>query len=106
MKPIDFRNNTWADVQDRFAEGLRREVYRALETHGPSTTRDLAERSGIDILSLRPRVTELYQLGLVELQNPESRGGEGVYRVVPWVIAQARFEKAKAEALEAQMSFL
>ena len=105
MKPIDYRNETWDDVRER-VDLLRQAVYRAFEIHGACTTRQLAEKSCIDILTLRPRVTELCQLGLVELVNPDSRGGEGVYQAVPWVVAMARFEKEKARATEAQIPLL
>ena len=105
MKPIDFRNTTWEHVQEQVTD-LRKDVYRALTAHGPCTTRRLAERSGIDILSVRPRVTELYQLGLAELANPEAGGGEGIYQAVPWVVAKDRFEKQRAAALNPQQMLL
>ena len=105
MKPIDFRNETWADVISR-VDTMRRAVYRALQLHGACTTRELAAKSGIDLLNVRPRVTELYQLGLVELVNPDSRGGEGVYQAVPWCQAMHRFEKEKKSAMEAQLPLL
>jgi sugar-specific transcriptional regulator TrmB len=105
MKPIDYRNETWVGVQQR-VEGLRREVYLALDRLGPATTRALADRSGIDLLTLRPRVTELYQLGLVELANPERGGGEGVYRAVPLPVAEACFERRKEKFQEGQLTLL
>lgn len=105
MKPIDFRNETWDQIQGRL-EGLRRQVYRALDEAGPCTTRELAARSGIDLLNVRPRVTELVTLGLVELANPEPGGGEGIYRAVPVLIARAQFQKRKEQAMEAQMPLL
>jgi hypothetical protein len=105
MKPIDYRNETWEQVNER-VDALRAVVYRAFQIHGACTTRQLAHLSGIDILTLRPRVTELYQLGLVELANPETGGGEGVYQAVLIPVAKARFERKKAEATEAQMPLL
>jgi hypothetical protein len=105
MKPIDYRNETWDQVQERM-DALRATVYRAFQIHGACTTRELSFKSGIDILTLRPRVTELYQLGLVELANPEAGGGEGVYQAVMIPVARARFEKRKAEATEAQLPLL
>jgi hypothetical protein len=105
MKPIDYRNETWEMVRAR-VDHLRMAVYRAFELHGACTTRQLAEKSCIDLLTLRPRVTELCQIGLVELANPESRGGEGVYQAVPWVVAIHRFEKEKARANESQLNLL
>jgi hypothetical protein len=105
MKPIDYRNETWDQVRER-VDSLRLAVYRAFELHGACTTRQLAQKSCIDILTLRPRVTELVQLGLVELSNPEMRAGEGIYQAVPWAVAVHRFEKEKARAMEAQLPLL
>jgi predicted transcriptional regulator len=105
MKPIDFRNETWRDVELR-VEGLRRDVYYALAKAGACTTRQLAEKSGIDLLTVRPRVTELYQIGLVELVNEESGGGEGIYRTIPWPVARANFDKLKLNAAEKQLNLL
>jgi hypothetical protein len=105
MKPIDYRNETFEQVYDRLDE-LRAVVYRAFQLHGANTTRELARKAGIDILSLRPRVTELYQLGLVELANPEAGGGEGVYQAVLYVVAKARFEKRKAQENDNQLTLL
>ena len=105
MKPIDYRNETWEQVRER-VDSMRQAVYRAFELHGACTTRELAQKSGIDLLTLRPRVTELTQLGLVELANPERGGGEGVYRHVPWAVAMARFDKEKAAAAERQLNLL
>lgn len=76
MKPVDYRNETWRDIEARVT-GLRREVYEALRVHGPCTTRDLALRCRIDLLTVRPRVTELCELDLAEVVD--GKGGEGVY---------------------------
>jgi predicted transcriptional regulator len=105
VKPIDFRNATWEQVQEQVI-GLRLSVYNALAIAGPCTTRELARRSGIDLLTVRPRVTELYQLGLVELANAEPGGGEGIYQAVPVAVAQARFEQRRQATLNPQMSLL
>lgn len=109
VKPVDFRNATWEQIREQLVD-MRERVYDALARYGPCTTRCLAEKSGIDILSVRPRVTELYQLKLVELVQPEELdtpvGGEGIYRVVPLAVAQVRFEKQRQAALNPQMSFL
>jgi hypothetical protein len=66
MKPIDYRTATWAEIL-KTVEGKRQHVWRMLEMHGPCTTRQLAQATGIDILAIRPRVTELCQLGLARL---------------------------------------
>lgn len=78
MKPIDYRNESFVQVQAR-VEGLRAAVYGAWRTHGPCTTKELAARSGLELLTIRPRTTELYQLGYVVLVESEHTA-EGTYR--------------------------
>lgn len=80
MEPIDFRNATFRDLTKRLT-GQRKAVLEAWRRHGPCTTEDLAERSGISILSLRPRTTELYQLGfLVVVDGSAARKNGATYR--------------------------
>ncbi|PTY03911.1 hypothetical protein DB346_02935 [Verrucomicrobia bacterium LW23] len=92
MKPVDFRNETFAQLQERFT-GLRRAVYMAWMHWGPGTTREVSVRAKIDILTFRPRTTELFQLGFLELVEHQPTGTEGVYRVVPEKVVQARWER-------------
>ena len=66
MLPIDIRNATFKSLQS----DLNRRNQAALQiwlTHGPGTTKSVAIRGGWDILSFRPRTTDLYQMGLVTL---------------------------------------
>lgn len=83
MKSIDYRNLTWDSIQETLT-GLRLQVLDAWRAHGPATTRELSRVSGIDILTLRPRTTELLDLGLLELvqanEERTCRQQEGVYR--------------------------
>ena len=58
MKPIDYRKATFAAIQGHL-EGNRRNVYDALRTLGPQTTRALAQLAKMDLLTVRPRITEL-----------------------------------------------
>ena len=74
MKPADFRNATWREVLTHLTEDIVR-VHLAWQQHGPGTTREVAQRSGISLLTLRPRTTDLYKLGLVELDGPGGDGG-------------------------------
>lgn len=76
MKPVDLRNATWAEVQQHITSDMLR-VHAAWRNFGPGTTREVAERSGISLLTFRPRTTDLYKLGLVECTG--SQGNEGVY---------------------------
>lgn len=92
MKPIDYRNDTWESLQERLT-ALRLAALHAWREHGPGTTREVARRAGMDILTFRPRTTELHQLGYVVLQQGESegRGTEGVYSALSDGEARALF---------------
>lgn len=99
MKPIDFRNETWASIRGRVEEGLRADVLRAWQIHGPGTTEDVCARWSSDpraILSFRPRTTELYQLGFITLVDGDASAKGGTYRARStqehrdWVAAQQR----------------
>jgi len=97
MKPIDFRNATWADLQERL-QGQRLAVFNAWKKFGPCTTQQLAASSGLSILSLRPRTTELFQLGFIRLAEQQPAKGEGVYRartdseLIAWFNARCAVE--------------
>ena len=80
MKATDFRDLNF----DRLRRDLNRQrasVYAAWQAHGPGTTRHVAGESGIDLLSLRPRTTELMELGLLAVADPDHARAEGIYRV-------------------------
>lgn len=77
--PAAYRNATWEHLQSSL-DHRRRAVLHALRTHGPCTTRALATAMGWDILSVRPRVTELLQAGWV--QALDLPGREGTYRAL------------------------
>lgn len=94
MSPIDLRNATFRDITARLVN-LRASIYEALIDHGPCTTRQLARDCGIDLLTVRPRVTELYQLGLAVLV--ESDHHEGIYRALTLAEAEAAFDARQAE---------
>ena len=76
MKPINFRNETFAELRARLNEDRAR-VHSAWLAHGPGTTREVAATAQIDILTFRPRSTELYQMGLLSLVD--KAGHQGVY---------------------------
>ena len=98
MKPVDYRNDSWSDLQARVA-GLRLTVYEALLQHGPCTTRELARRSGVDILTVRPRVTELFQLGWVVVVDAAAVGHEGAYRALTEAEARQVFDQRRRDAV-------
>jgi predicted ArsR family transcriptional regulator len=95
MKPIDYRNATFAQVQ-KTIDGKREEVLVAWQEHGPCTTEQLAERSGISILTLRPRTTELLQMGFVIHLGGVRHAG--IYRAAAAHEAEAFFQTKKREA--------
>lgn len=74
MKPTDLRNATWRDVLTHLTDDLVR-VHLAWQAHGPGTTREIAQKSGISLLTFRPRTTDLYKLGLVVLVDSDSANG-------------------------------
>jgi len=96
MKPIDLRNATWADVLTR-VDGDRCRVHLMLSQGGPCTVRELAAKNGADVLSIAPRVTELYELGFVELVGRSGR--RGVYKALSAIEAEKTFETRKAQTL-------
>ncbi len=98
MTPIDYRNATWEDLQERMP-AMRRLVWHAWKIHGPGTTRELATRAHIDLLQVRPRTTELVQLGFVRLVDEENRGHEGVYQALSEDEARALFDERREAAI-------
>ncbi len=91
LTPEDLRDLTWENLQP-FLAGSRLAVLEAWRQHGPGTTRQIAQRSGIDLLTFRPRTTELCALGLIYLDDRD--GNQGVYAAVPAHHAQRHFEIA------------
>ncbi len=102
MTSIDFRNTTFADLKSRGLEGLRGRVLAAWLAHGPCTTRELAARTGIDVLSIRPRTTELLELGLVRLADQQPVKGEGTYRAATEGEAFDQFHHQRQLAISGQ----
>lgn len=92
MSPTDIRALVWADIQGRL-EGDREAIYRNLLHFGPCTTRGLASRMDMDPFSVRPRVTELCQLGLSRLQQRSGR--EGIYEAITIDEARRAFERRR-----------
>lgn len=104
MRPIDFSQATWREIQGRLIS-LRASVYEALLEHGPCTTRELAHAAEIDLLTVRPRITELVQLGFVECLDEGGRGHEGRYRALTAAEAERLFEARQKAAQNPQLEF-
>lgn len=103
MNTTDLRNLTWEKLQPMLT-GQRLAVLNAWRRLGAGTTRQLAQRSGIDLLTFRPRSTELYALGLLVLDGREDT--QGVYRAVPERDARAAFEGAQRAAAGPEQTLL
>lgn len=101
---IDYRNATWESLQP-YLQGMRLQVLEAWRAHGPCTTQELADKTGISILNIRPRTTDLQILGLVALQG-DKRGHEGVYAALSEEAAVSAFQQRCADARAGQLSLL
>ncbi len=100
MQAIDCRSETWESVMKR-VEGIRKEVYRLLMIHGPCTTRVLALKSGtLSVLTIRPRMTELCQLGLARCvgRHKDLLTSEGVYEAISTEQAEEAFNRRRTAA--------
>jgi len=108
MKPLDFRNETFASLRARLT-GLRSQVWTAWIAweiaHGTdgATTRAVAEGSRIDILTLRPRVTELYQIGALRLADDQPDKSEARYVVRSTGEMEAWADEQRDHALTPQL---
>ena len=90
---------TFAELKNRLVH-LRLSVYEALLEHGPCTTRELARACEIDILTVRPRITELLQCGFVVDISEDGQGHEGIYRALTLAEAEAAFDERQKHATE------
>lgn len=94
MTPEDIRNASWADLE-KLVTGQREMVYNSLFACGRCTTSQLAAHMERSVLSVRPRITELYELGLVELVGKQ--GHEGIYQTVPVYAARQAHAYRRAQ---------
>lgn len=96
----DIRDELFRDLTAKL-EGDRWRVHESFRVFGPCTTRRAAEATGMDVLNVRPRATELLQAGLLELAGKD--GHEGVYAAVS---AHDAARRAAAAARPEQMFLL
>lgn len=99
MKPIDFRNETFEQVRERI-QGELEAVQLAFAQHGPGTTREVSGRSGISLLTLRPRTTELVQIGALALVGKMKH--EGIYAAVRTEVHRTWFDEEHKRAVGRQ----
>ena len=106
MTPINFRAATFADLQERLY-GQRAAVFAAWKKYGPCTTQQLAASSGLSILSLRPRTTELFQLGYICLADEQQAWAAGVYRAreYPELVTWFDARHDAAQEIQSEISF-
>ena len=102
MHATDYRNQTWERIQATLV-GRRLQVLLAWRQHGPATTRELAQRSGLDLLMVAPRTTELLTIGLVECCDSKHAHRGGVYRARSDVDARAWFEARRNHPVQGEL---
>lgn len=103
IDPRTIRDANWELIRGHLA-GPRQAVHAWLLAHGPATTGMIAEGTGIPLLTVRPRVTELVQLGFAVCEG-RNFCREGIYRAAPAdrVRADREAAAAAARAAEAQL---
>jgi hypothetical protein len=101
VKPIDFRNATFRDLESQMS-GDRMRAYEIWLRHPNCTTREAARLGGMDLLTFRPRTTDLCQLGFVVLSATQDAKGEGRYRALTWSEAAEAFEQRQAQETAGQ----
>ncbi len=77
----DLRPDHYAEVLPKLA-GNRLKVLEALQAYGPATAIEIAKTLWWDKTSVRPRLCELRDMGLVTATG-ERRNKEHVFMVVP-----------------------
>ncbi|MBI5817444.1 MAG: hypothetical protein HZA88_00490 [Verrucomicrobia bacterium] len=109
MKPVDLRNETFESLQRLIPADLRA-VLEGYKLHGPRTTEELSTLTGIGLLTVRPRTTDLVSLGLVVLDEPETMRRKkekhircGVYRAATDDEVRAALDAAKRPAAHEQI---
>ncbi len=86
---------TWAGIQARLT-GMRARAYYAWRAFPNRTTEECAALSGMNLLTFRPRTTELVQMGLVV--GAGMRDGNGLYRAEDLDAVRARLTAPRAES--------
>ena len=108
MKPVDLRNETFESLQRLIPADLRA-VLDGYKKHGPCTTAELAAHTGISLLTVRPRTTDLVDASLVVLDEKETMRRKkeerlrcGVYRMATDAEIRAAIEAAHSAPAEEQ----
>lgn len=108
MKPVDLRNETFESLQRLIPADLRA-VLNAFKAHGSRTTAEISTLAGIGLLTARPRTSDLVDLGLVVLDEPETLRRKkvehircGVYRAATDDEVRAALDAARRPATQDQ----
>ena len=72
----EIKRQVWRQIREQ-ATGQRRLVWEAYRDHGPCTSKAISAATGISLWNVRPRTTELLQMGLLKLVGKDGR--DGVY---------------------------
>jgi transcription initiation factor IIE alpha subunit len=92
----DLRKPQWLEIRDTLAGKCQR-VHDALGAHNRFTAKELSVAMGWEVTSVRPRITQLKDAGLVE-ETGERRNGEHVFRYVSLATAEQR-ARAMSESM-------
>lgn len=99
----DIKLDNWQAVQSRLTDH-RLAVWQALAHRGESTSRKLANYMDEDVLTIRPRLTELLQMGFVILTGKV--GHEGTYRACSREEARRAFDLKQSQSNNPQLEML
>lgn len=107
IDPKAIRDANWEQIRDHLA-GPRQAVHAWLLANGPATTNMIAEGTGIPLLTVRPRVTELVQLGFAACTGRKCCR-DGIYEAVPVeqvrAAHQATLQAARAAGAQLVLKF-
>lgn len=95
MTSQEIKSITWQHRRDHL-QGFRETVWKGLSFarlyhQRPVTTREVATMLHLDVLMVRPRITELVQLGFARCAKKQ--GHEGLYEPISLQESQANFER-------------
>ena len=95
IDPAEIKRLNWDQLRSRVS-GLRERVYLWLLDKQPEyfTTQAIADALEINLLTVRPRVTELVQLGFVRCVGRNWQK-EGLYEAVPVASVQSSHESRR-----------
>ena len=99
----DLRYVHFSEIRN-FLNPMRRRVHEKLGLLQRATAKEIAEYMGADKCSVRPRLTELYQLGLAE-ETGVRRNNEHEFRYVSLADAE-RNRQAATQTNEKQLQLI